>query len=500
MNLDTLKTALVGAINQVFNGAAQLETARVVADPKTRAIAARALFDQVYAALSEINMTARKIDQYGNVYIDWDEYLNCLDVFYDNGALFAVVTRGGKLYRIPITVTNDVATLGELVEIPLTARTRSRVWVTRGQDGKRRWVSIAGSAVINRSGELDTTLLFDSFIRRANESGKFPLLSFYHQPEIMRFGVADYLARDEYLYLATGTFDETPIAQAVADGLERAAAAGEEWGNSIGFTSFGDPGMLDVGDGVSIPMYVDGENSEISIVLERDAAALFTRMSTQEVNRMKPDLKQKFAQLTNEELANEIAAATDEANRTIAETGMIARDNVTQTPAPVTTTPVVQAPAPVQAPVETPAAPAQERESKPQIFEIPEEMFASLVQAVAESPEVKRTMSEEEMQGMRTQLEELQTVLDEMQNTLSSAMERAVTAENRLALLEKDEKTRQAEWLADLPPQRTVVTLRPREARAVNLDADGQPAAPDSTVIANKTLAGLKSKHVSQHA
>lgn len=193
--------------------------------------------------------------------------------------------------------------------------------VTRTKDGKSRWLMIAASAVINKAGAIDSTALFDNFIRRANETGAYPILDFYHEGERIRFGVADWLRRDGALYLASGTFDDTHIGRSASAGLESQPA---KWGASISYKPTVEPLTL-VGEG-EIPIYTDGINNFISIVKTRMAANLFTAtISTKEVKRMDKKIYEDLVELVGEEAAKPFKSLVDDANRTITETGMVTR-------------------------------------------------------------------------------------------------------------------------------------------------------------------------------
>lgn len=491
-----------------------------LANPVARVIAFSQLFGKIYDALQSLNIGARYMGSDGYVYIDWDKYLSLMDVYYDDdSALFALCTRSGKLFRLPVTVSGDDITLGDPVEIPLTGRSvPTSIRVFRGPDGKRRWLAVAGSSVLNRVGEIDSTKLFDSFIAYAERTGEYPVLCFYHKYGVIRFGVADFVARDQFLYLASGPFDDNDISQSAADGLERAEQG--EWGNSIGYTPTTEPELMRVA-GVNIPVYNEGVNHEISIVLEREAAAHFTSIRTGEVNRsMDKATRDKLAKLVGPELADQQAALDDETNRAITQSGMVARGSGSQlheaaqtTEPPATTTPDArehthQNTAPLAATLgnstiaqDTPAtqsAPAEGQaraEDVPQSFEMPEELFGALVDAIVGS-EAFQTIA----QGFNTLNENYAALtprLEQIENGQRTAQQ---ALETRLSSLEQDDETRRQEWLADLPAPRTVLTLRPRESRAVELGADGKPAAPDSTVIANQTIDALKAKRAPQHA
>lgn len=232
---------------------------------------------------------------------------------------------------------------------------QTRAFIVTRQDGIPRWLMIAASAVVNKVNAIDSTTLFDNFIRHAQESGEYPALDFLHQEDAVRFGAADWLARDGALYLASGTFDDTELARAAAQGLETDPAY---WGASISYHITEPPLML-LGEG-QIPVYTDGVNNFISIVPRRMAASLFTAATiAQEVNRMDKRTFDELVRLVGPAAAQQFAEQVDDANRTITDTGMVTRAEPEA--APVEPVPAETAPVEPETRIEpeTPAETAQ---------------------------------------------------------------------------------------------------------------------------------------------
>lgn len=441
---------------------------------QTRIIAGTQLSNAVRERLEEMNAGAYKMDpQSGGMYMDWDEYYSPMDIYYDtDGSLFVLTQRAGKLYRIPIAVSEDgeEVTLAEPAEIPLMGRTGGgTVRVYEGKDGVKRWFAIAGSAVLNRVNEIDSTILFDNFIRRANEQGKYPALSFYHEKNVIHLGQADWLGRSEYLYLAAGTFADTPDGQAALRTLEQQRAGEEEWGNSIGYEPIGEPELLEVARGIRVPVYTDGFNSEISIVRERDAAAYFTRMSTEEVKRaMSPREYDAMVAMFGEQRAKELAEMVDGTNRAIVQADAVRRDAPAAVAQPA-------APAASEA-----VATAEEEEDKPAVVEIPEELFTALSEAFAARMQPALDELAEATKALLPRVEELESLARSLKDQTDA----------RLQALEQDEEAKHREWVADLPkPKTTSVIVRPREVRS-----QGQDAAPSMADIAAQTLANMRTR------
>jgi hypothetical protein len=223
-------------------------------------------------------------------------------------------------------VQNDNVVLGERQQVmevhqPVGVRTVIR----QQEDGRYRWFSVSGTAVLNRSGDIDSRELFDSFIAHAEETGEYPIRQFFHAGEAYRTGQADFLARDGFCYITSGLYDDTPLAQAEVQARQNNPGF---WGDSIGFIPTAEQELTEISDGIKIPVYRRGINKEISTLPENEAAHLFTRT---EVTRMSLDSRawEAFVQLWggDEEKARQWLEENPEArNRAIEEAGMITRD------------------------------------------------------------------------------------------------------------------------------------------------------------------------------
>lgn len=303
--------------------------------------------------------------------------------------------------------------------------TQARVTVTRDAQGVPRWLMIAASAVVNKVGAIDSTVLFDNFIHHAEESKEYPVLDFFHEGERVRFGVADWLRRDGALYLASGGFDDTELARGAVDGLETKP---DYWGASIAYRVIQEPLVL-VSEG-QIPVYTDGINNFISIVPKRLAANLFTAtLVAEEVKRMNTAVYEELVKLVGEERAKQFAAQVDDANRTITETGMVMRADEPQV-------------APVAPPAETPPAepPIETRQDAPPepAAEKPNEIDA-LKAAITTLSERIAAIEEKLGAGMEESTRAQQRATDTLAELTS-----------RLAGVESS-KARWDEWLNNVP-------------------------------------------------
>ena len=375
----------------------------------------------------------------------------------DDGSMFVIASERGKLYRVPITASDEGVTLGEWLPVmegfkPVAQATRTSV--IRQADGRYRWLSISCTSVLNRVGEIDSQALFDSFVAHADETGEYPYRTFYHQGEALATGRADFLARDGDTFITSGLYDEgNPLAEAEIAALEREAAL---WGESINYMPTVSPVMFEVAEGINVPVYEAGKLREISFLPVDKAAAWFTTVRAQEVTRMRADVLQALVELLDgdEERADEFAALVDGTNRAITEAGLVSREAEAE-----------GGPEPAPEPTEAPAqeAPAIERE-----VELDEAALALIAEQFAEL-----------LAPLTEKLEELESA---MGDALRAAELSRETVGERLKALEIDEGEKKRQWLADVPRRETLkVTHRPREANAT--DDDGEPITPNPSAV-----------------
>jgi hypothetical protein len=373
-----------------------------------------------------------------------DNYI--VDVYHDSGGTYALFTDRGKLYRYQVIIENDNIVLGERIEVmEMHPPVQSRTVIRQQDDGRFRWVSISATAVLNRSGEIDSRDLFDSFVAHAEETGEYPIRQFYHQGDAFRTGQADFLARDGYCYITSGLFDETSLGQVEVAARQREP---EYWGDSIGFLPTQEPELTEISDGINLPVYRQGINKEISTLPEEEAASLFTRT---EVTRMSLTGKawEAFVKLfgDDEEKARQWVDENPKSrNRAIEESGMITRqegdegdgEGDAQTPEP------------------------EPAESEPPEIEVDDEVLDQLAKRANES--------------------EFITALVERVGNLEEALKEAIDREqekdkaltklaDRIKALEASDDKKRQQWQDDLPPrarngQKQRVSYRPRVEKA----------------------------------
>lgn len=446
--------------------------------PKSRALDMSRLYQRISENLSELLGNTGGVANAGATDYGMSTYAMPLDLYHASDGMFLILADQGRLYRMDVAIdASDEVSLSNPVEVtqvytPVPASTTQRqLRVYRAADGTRRWLMIAATAVLNRVGQIDSMALFDSFVANSQQRG-MPYLTFWHLGEPLRMGAADYLAREDALYLATGTFEATALAQAAADSLERST---DGWGASIGYVPLAEPVMVEVARDVKVPVYTQGWNDEISLLPDEWAANLFTVTLTREV-KVKKEVKEALVKLVGEDLAGQFEQVADTTNRSIEEQGLIVRaaaETAQVTPpaapaAPVTSSTAQVTPPPVQAaaPPETPAV---------NTVEIDDEALQAMIAALEQSPL---------LQTLQTNLAALSAAVQPLQDAQQALTRSLDELAPRLEALEQTEEQRQEQWQADLPPaRRSRITYRPREVAA--------PAAQNGASMADTAQATL---------
>jgi predicted RNA-binding Zn-ribbon protein involved in translation (DUF1610 family) len=430
-------------------------------EPPERAIGTMRLHEQFYTLLRDEN----------------DEWPRVLDIYLDDGGMYGLVASQGRLYRYPLAVEEDDLQITgdrqQVMEIHQPTAEERAVTVHRQADGRARWTTVACTAILNRVGEIDSTALFDNMIRRAEEeSGEYPYLTLWHLGEPFKMGQADMLARDGVVYIASGLFDEdNELAEAVARDVEEEPAF---WGDSIKYKPIGEPEMVEIAEGVHIPVYRDGEHIEISLLPEKRAASWFTALgvSRQEVERMKAEVEGLLRKVLGDK-ADDWIGRVDDINRAADEEGMVTRDE--------------------EGTAESAAPPAEgesEGDDVERTVELDDEAMEAILRAMTESDgfaEIVRPLFEA-VERLGGQVDALTKKLDEVG---IASTEGLVQVRERLDDLERDEEEKQREWLADLPQNRTTrVTYRPREVNDPD-KGNGQSQRPSYADVAESTLSNM---------
>jgi hypothetical protein len=412
--------------------------------PEERSVSAAAVMEQAFYALTEYAEEQGK-----------DEYTYWLhDLFFDeNGSPFVVFSGEGKLYRAEILFTDGEPELGDPREVVIDfpdKQAMSRSTIQRQADGRYRWFAISCSAVLNRVGSFDTRELFDDFVANFQVREQVVTRQFFHQGEAFRTGVMDYVARDGNLLITSGVYDDTEIARA-----EVAARMKDPnyWGDSIGFMAES-PEYVDVSDGIKLPAYRRGYLTEVSTLPENLAAAIYTRQSVMEVNRMLTGKAfEAFAQLMgDEEKARKwLEEHADETNRAIENQGLLTRQAET-----------------VEEPDAQPTEPAQAEPITETEIVLGEQEIRELAGMVREQIGLDDMMSG--FEAIAGQVQRVETYQHELLDMIAKM-------QGQIDLLQRSDDEKRAQWEEDLPPARQLrLTYRPTQPNATPpAQADDEP-------------------------
>jgi len=426
-----------------------------------RAIAWGAIYEQVWAA------------------VDADPMLGPLwpwinDMYQEDEQTVALVSAGGKLYRVPVMVSGTDVSIGTPQEVEVTFTPRARTFaIMRQADGTHRWFAITETAVLLRVGEIDSRALFDSFIQHAEETGEYPKLRFYHDARL-DFGQADWLAREDNCYLASGTLDEEhPLARAFIDASESGRGV---WGTSNGFDPTAEPERMRVAEDVTIPVYTAGIHREISVLPEADAASWFTAIQARGysgeargVTRMRDKVKEALETLFGDaDAAAAFIAQVDNTNREITEHGLVTRDSAQGTEGEAGEGANAAGATTKEQDEDNPenGADTEPEQGEPREIVLDEATLVAIAERVPIPP---------------VNLEPVTLEIAAVRGTMREVLQ-------RLEALERDDDAKRAQWQADLPARgKVVVTHRPREARK----AEAPDGKPDYAAIAASTVEHL---------
>lgn len=408
---------------------------------------------------------------YSQIYMklrDEDEYSYPMSLYVDDNGrdLFCLVAQSGKIFQVPISVSKDDVTLGTWVRVEETFTPVEQSFrVHRQKDGKYRWTCIAGTTILNRVGEIDSSELFDSFIEHAERTGEYPRLDFYHlgdtNPEAWEFGTADFLTREGVCYIASGLFDEDhPLAKATIQACQR---DGDIWGNSVEFYALSKPEIIIADPEVKVPVYKKGKNTRISLVLEEDAAGLFTlyNVNGRTERTMDAKTKEKLTALFGEDskeleaFIGQFEQSVDGVNRTVKDENLIHRSKTDDE----------------DTKAENEDAPDGDEDDE---IVLDDEAIAVIAQQVTQS---------KEFVALAEGIGEIKKLVGDLIVARENDDKEITRLKQEVERLGKDEVEKKTEYLQDLPARkRTHITHRPRSIH------DDQSEASDMGVIAKQTL------------
>jgi len=426
----------------------------------------------VGVTVTESDPTERAItiDRLGAKVYEWteaEEGRPYLVTFYvDDGLLYGLFNQRGQLLRAPLDIdAADVLTVGPLTPVTeqFTPVGRSAFRVMRQADGRMRFFMVAGTAVLNRVGEIDSTELYDDMIARAEATGYYPRLDFYHLGDTdpwFEFGQFDFLMRRGVAYIGSGLLDEDhPLARAFVRAIERMPSY---WGASIEYYPALEDGVEYQQFGkLEVLVAKRGLNTRISALPESDAASWFTSVATMRRTMSKID-KNKLAAFRSlfgdePELFDQMIGDVDNTNETVARLKLVFRDG--------TTPPAAEAPS-----TEAPAAEA------PPVATGDIELDDAAIEAITRTAVAQ---FDAKLDPIATALTSISGMVERMAGQLGGMAE-------RLQALEADDATKRDQWRQDLPAKvaTRTITHRPREQR-------GEDTPATSAEVAKKTLDSL---------
>ena len=430
--------------------------------PKQRALAIDRIYQQLYRQLREM-----------------DEWSYPMSLYIEGGSIFCTVAQAGMIFKVPLTIGNDSVKMGDWVRVEetFTPVVEQSFRVRKMPDGKYRWTAIAGTTVLNRVGEIDSSELFDSFIEHAERTGEYPRLDFYHlgieNPDIWEFGTADYLVREGCCYIASGLFDEDhPLAKATVQSCNKGDL---EWGNSVEFYASVKEELIVLSPEVKVPVYKRGRNSRISLVLEEDAAGLFTQyVLSQEVTRtMDQKTREKLTALYGGDEAglqaflDQFETQVDGVNRTVKDKNLVHRAK--------------------DAKAADAKAGDESEDAEDSVDDESEDDNEIVIDDETIDEIASQVVQSKDFQTLVKGVAALQKMVGEMIVERNKDKAEITRLNGAVGELNKEETEKKQEYLQDLPRnRRTVITHRPRE---MNDALNGGDASMDG--IANRTLNGI---------
>lgn len=404
-------------------------------------------------------------EQVFDLLMEREEWAWPIDIYLDESDLYAVVVENGKLYRVDFNYDGADLKLGEWIQVEEYHKPIGRTVIRQTENGRWRWFSISATAALNRVGQIDSRDLFDSFIEQAEETGNYPIRDFYHGGELFRTGQADFMARDNHVFITSGLYDDSELAKME---IEARKNEPEYWGDSIAFLPTEEAQMIEVAEGVSIPVYTRGTIRFISTLPESEAASIYTTGVVREADKMlEGRAYNAFVKLFggDEDSAKQwLEDNADATNRAIEQENIITREAETE-------------PETDPEPTPEPETELAERE-----IELDDDAVSALVDAVTSSEVFTNLI------GQLGQLEEsLGQLTSQIDQAIGVTDEQIGTIRSRLETLEREEEELHREWVNDLPRNRvTRVTYRPRE-----VNRPENPGSESLEDVAQSTLAGM---------
>ncbi len=450
-------------------------------------------------ALNIFQERAISVSSIGNAVFDhfYLEGAWLTDLYVENSEIFAVATQGGKLFRASVDVDEDTGDVevGEMTEVVVNFDPVSRTQLHTTKDKKVRMMAVSATTVLNAKGEIDSRDLFDSMADFMQRTGKSIPRTFFHLGEEYRSGDVVWMGRDENVLVTVTEFDDSEFAK---QEIESRGRNPDYWGDSIEYQPVGDPELLEVEDGITIPVYRAGIPIAVSTVPAKYACSLYADkfvIRKQEVRMSLKDEEQaaliELFDGDEEQVKGWLKDNVSPINRSIADKNQINRaDGEEETSEEEEETTEEETTEGETTEEETTEGETSEEESEEEetseglVLEFTDEMAEEVAGTV-----VKSSGFTEFQTDIRQAVADLGEKIGELTGTVTELQASSVTRAKDIRELQKKESDKKKQWLEDLPrnTQRTVTLHRPSE------NAETEPAEKQSMqVTAEETLAGIK--------
>lgn len=411
---------------------------------------------------------------------EWEWLVDCyIDT---NGSLFVITAKDGKLYRSDLEISNESVSVGSPVEVAEVFQPVSQqLQIQKKEDGTYRWFLFTGSTVLNRGGFMNSKTFFDNMFKRCEETKKYPTLDFMHlgiNDEFWDIGAADWLARDENIAMASGTFYDTPLAKAAQKALE---SNPEIWGASNAYYPLSRK-TVEVADGIELKVDEDGIYDSIALLPEKEACSLFTSADITKENIMNDRVKKALELLVGDDkdLLAQLEERADKVNQLIADENLIHQN----APSP---DPAVETPDP-QPPVQDIIAQPVVTTSEPLQLDLTDELVAQIAGKV----KLPAFVTPEEFVAQAKELASTKDAMTALASTVAEQEKVIKQLQSFVDDLRKTETQKKQEFLGDMPrSQRVNVGYRPREAAPTAPQAKEKQSKAE---IAAATLGILENK------
>jgi len=232
------------------------------------------------------------------------------DVYFADNSMYVVVIESGRLYRARVFVNGSDILLGDMQQVEVMFEPVQRMQIRQREDGRYEGFAILCTATVNKMGIVDSRGLFDSFVERFEGEGVEYVNVLHLGGSVSRIGEIRGIFRNDQALVGYLVFDESLMAQAAARTL--AEDVDGVWGGSIEFEHYGEPTLVEFGDGISLPVTTDGKLLGYSIARAVDGAAWYTGNFIHKRIFMKPGDR-------DYETALALAGGDEEAVRELAE-------------------------------------------------------------------------------------------------------------------------------------------------------------------------------------